>query len=107
MTVQAPGGDHTVVSAASTIDRLSCSWCQKTLRPNAIAFLCECGAPLLASYRIEEAARTLTRKSLRDRPPTMWRYREMLPGSGEPVSLGEGLTPLHHARGLGGQELDL
>jgi len=30
----------------------------------------------------------------------MWRYREVLPG-GEPVTLGEGMTPLVHARRLG------
>lgn len=31
---------------------------------------------------------------IRDRPPGMWRYRELLPVQGEPVSLGEGETPL-------------
>jgi threonine synthase len=31
----------------------------------------------------------------------MWRYREVLPGTGEPVSLGEGMTPLHRAARLG------
>ena len=30
----------------------------------------------------------------------MWRYEEVLPG-GEPVTLGEGMTPLLHARRLG------
>ena len=39
----------------------------------------------------------------RDREPTMWRYREMMPVfAGEsPVTLGEGFTPLMHARALG------
>lgn len=40
-------------------------------------------------------------EALKDRPPTMWRYREVLPGRGEPLSLGEGMTPLGHARRLG------
>jgi threonine synthase len=31
---------------------------------------------------------------VRHRPPGMWRYRELLPVRGEPVSLGEGPTPL-------------
>ncbi len=52
-----------------------------------------------------EAARSWTRDSLRDREPTMWRYRELMPllAGEEPVTLGEGYTPLMHARALGGR----
>jgi threonine synthase len=50
-------------------------------------------------------ARAWTRDSLFGREPNMWRYREMmplLPEAGEsPVTLGEGWTPLVHARRLG------
>jgi len=52
---------------------------------------------LLARYRLEEAARSLTREKIAARAPTLWRYAEVLPGSADPVSLGEGMTPLHHA----------
>ena len=40
-------------------------------------------------------ARAWTRESLRDRVPTMWRYREVLPvfDGEQPVTLGEGFTP--------------
>ncbi|NIR38783.1 MAG: pyridoxal-phosphate dependent enzyme, partial [Actinobacteria bacterium] len=31
----------------------------------------------------------------------LWRYAEVLPGSADPVSLGEGLTPLWDAPVLG------
>jgi threonine synthase len=64
--------------------------------------LCACGAPLLARYDLH-AARAWTRDALRDREPTMWRYRELLPiFDGEtPVTLGEGFTPLFHAERLG------
>lgn len=31
---------------------------------------------------------------MRSRPPGMWRYAELLPVAGDPVSLGEGATPL-------------
>jgi threonine synthase len=50
-----------------------------------------------------EAARRWTRDSLRGREPTMWRYRELMPllAGEEPVTLGEGYTPLVHARSLG------
>src|SRR6185295_1738063 len=40
---------------------------------------------------------------LSGRTPTMWRYRELMPllDGEEPVTLGEGFTPLMHARSLG------
>jgi threonine synthase len=49
-------------------------------------------APLLVRYSAIE----LSRAMVAARPWTMWRYREMLPvGEGEePISLGEGATPL-------------
>jgi threonine synthase len=64
--------------------------------------LCSCGAPLLARYDLE-GAREWTRDSLAGRPPTLWRYRELLPlfDGEEPVTLGEGFTPLVHAARLG------
>jgi threonine synthase len=64
--------------------------------------LCACGAPLLARYDLA-AARGWRRESLRGRAPTMWRYREVLPvfDREQPVTLGEGFTPLFHATRLG------
>lgn len=52
--------------------------------------------PLWVRYDLDAVGRTLTKASLRDRPATMWRYRELLPVpfEQEPVSLGEGRTPL-------------
>lgn len=44
----------------------------------------------------------MTREALAGRPATMWRYAEVLPGS-NPVTLGEGMTPLIHAKRLGQQ----
>src|SRR5689334_18285654 len=64
--------------------------------------LCTCGAPLLARYDLT-AARGWTRESLAAREPNMWRYRELMPlfDGEEPLTLGEGWTPLVHARRLG------
>jgi len=72
------------------------------LDPRAIHHLCACGAPLLARYDLDKA-RAWSRDSLVGREPNMWRYRELLPlFDGEtPVTLGEGFTPLFHARALG------
>jgi threonine synthase len=74
------------------------------LDPRQPHHLCTCGAPLVARYRLEEA-RQWSRDSLRDRVPSLWRYRELLPifDDEEPVTLGEGFTPLVHARTLGAQ----
>src|SRR5712692_3909020 len=85
----------------STITHLECSKCGKTHPHNQLQNLCTaCGKPLLARYNLKAAAKTLTRQALAARPATMWRYAEVLPGS-TPVSLGEGMTPLIHARRVG------
>lgn len=70
--------------------------------PRVRHHLCLCGAPLLARYDLSAAARW-SKDSLRDREPTMWRYRELMPlfAGDTPVTLGEGFTPLLHARTLG------
>ena len=65
--------------------------------------LCVCGRPLLAVYDWERIGATWSRDSLRDGARSMWRYAPALPlepGS-EPVSLGEGWTPLFPAPRLG------
>lgn len=50
------------------------------------------GAPLLVRYRLEQ----FPREAITARPWTMWRYREVLPiaDGEEPITLGEGATPL-------------
>jgi threonine synthase len=72
------------------------------LDPHAVHHLCVCGAPLLARYDLARA-RAWSRDSLKGREPSMWRYRELMPlfDGEQPVTLGEGLTPLIHARSLG------
>jgi threonine synthase len=70
--------------------------------PRVPQHLCICGAPLLARYDLA-AARTWRPESLVGREPTMWRYRELMPllDDEEPLTLGEGWTPLVHAKRLG------
>ena len=74
------------------------------LDPHARHHLCSCGAPLFARYDLT-SARDWSRETLRDRPPTMWRYCELMPlfDGEQPVTLGEGFTPLIHAQALGAQ----
>ena len=84
----------------TTITHLECSKCRKKYTHQRLQNLCDCGGPLLARYDLELAAITLTPDALRGREATMWRYAEVLP-SRDPVSLGEGMTPLIAARRLG------
>jgi threonine synthase len=52
--------------------------------------------PLWVRYDLDAVRRELTKEKLRDRPATMWRYRELLPPADDAhiVSLGETMTPL-------------
>jgi threonine synthase len=87
----------------SLLDYLECSRCEIRFEPGKPYNLCPCGAPLWARYRLSRASGENLRKNLPARPPTLWRYRELLPVIQESsvVSLGEGFTPLLHARRLG------
>lgn len=78
----------------STLEWLECSRCHVAYATEKPLGLCRCGGILLARYRLDEAARTMTRQAIAARPPSLWRYAEVLPGSDAPVTLGEGMTPL-------------
>ena len=90
------------------VSYLQCSLCGKEYAVNQLQGMCpDCSRPLLARYDLE-AARAFTREALITAEPTMWRYRAFLPVQDElnVMSLGEGFTPLLHARRLG-EELGL
>lgn len=70
---------------------LVCARCGRAWDATVVQNRCDCGATLLARYDLE-AATDLS--AVRDRPSGMWRYAELSPLAGEPVSLGEGATPL-------------
>ncbi len=57
----------------------------------------------MVAYDLDRAKESLTRESLRDRPPTLWRYEEVLPveDRSNRITLGEGMTPLLKAERLG------
>jgi len=80
--------------AYSALTLLRCPACGIEYDADKVTNLCTCGSPLLAKYDL--AAVTVTREEIAARPPTLWRYHELLPvRSPENVlSLGEGMTPL-------------
>jgi len=59
--------------------------------------------PLWVRYDLAAVGKAVTKEKLKDRPQTMWRYRELLPLANDEhiVSLGEGMTPLLKCRRLG------
>ncbi len=81
---------------------LECSACGHSAAHRKLATVCSvCSAPWLLRYQaLPDQA---TRAALGDREWSMWRYREWLPltAGDEPVSLGEGGTPLVPAPKLG------
>jgi threonine synthase len=54
------------------------------------------GRPLWVRYDLDKVKGAIGPADLSARPPSLWRYRELLPlpFDEEPVSLGEGMTPL-------------
>lgn len=90
----------------STLTHLECGACHTHYAPNELHNLCPaCHKPLLARYDLARAKQTLTPAALQNRPPTLWRYEEVLPVQSDHamLSLGEGWTPLFHAKRLGEQ----
>ena len=78
---------------------IACSACSTTFDPRQLHNVCtKCGAPLLVLYDLRPDP--ALRQRIRDRAPSMWRYREVLPARAgdEIVTLGEGCTPLLASR---------
>jgi threonine synthase len=87
----------------SLVSHLECARCARQFEPGKVYNLCACGSPLWVRYHLRRVAGKRWRNRLASRPPSLWRYREVLPATQESsvVSLGEGLTPLLHAERLG------
>src|SRR3954451_14081499 len=84
------------VMTHSALSHLECSRTGERYDADVVQGVSAAGAPLLARYDVELAARTLTRDALAGRPATLWRYHEMLPvrDPAAVVTLGEGMTPV-------------
>lgn len=74
---------------------LRCHECG-TSYPHTPVHVCEeCFGPLEVAYDYDAIRSALTRERIASRPPNLWRYRELLPVTGEPgIGLHSGFTPL-------------
>ena len=85
--------------------RLVCIGCGAQYPADEIIYRCSaCGHLLTVKYDLDEL--NISRAEWNCRPLRLWRYKELLPVTGEPVSLQEGGTPLYHMKKLG-EELGL
>ena len=75
---------------------LECSLTGETYAADELHGLADSGKPLLVRYDFEKLKGKLTREILASRPPTLWKWREMLPVRSEEdcVTLGEWATPI-------------
>jgi threonine synthase len=91
---------------------LECRQCGQTYRVEPIAACENCWAPLEVVYDYDRIRAEVPRNQVESRLPTMWRYKELLPITGEPaVGHSTGFTPLvaapRLAKALGARELYL
>ena len=82
----------------AAIAYLECTRCGQHLSPDRPQTVCpKDGGVLYARYDLATIKKSFTPQHLAGRAPTMWRYEEVLPEA-EPVSRGEGLTPMLPSR---------
>ncbi len=94
----------------SFVNGLKCRECGERYEI-APVHVCElCFGPLEVEYNYAAIKKTISRELIESRPPNLWRYRELLPLDGEPLTgFHSGFTPLvkadRLARALGVDEL--
>src|SRR3954464_12007496 len=86
------------------LTHLECTNCGVTWDWKELHNLCaKCQKPLFPKYDLEAVGKKLKKEDLAAREKSLWRYREVLPlpMDVEPVTLGEGGTPLLRAGRFG------
>src|SRR5579864_1895517 len=85
-------------ASGTPITHFECSKCGERLPADVPQTLCPKDAgSLWVRYDLKSIARRVNRDDIAPRPRSMWRYRELLPDV-EPVTLGEGFTPMLASR---------
>ncbi len=83
---------------------LECTATGETFESEQLIGLSPAGKPLFARYDLDALKGRFTPEAIIGRPPTLWRYEEVLPVRDRAfrVSLGEGFTPLVESARLAG-----
>ncbi|HXG55420.1 MAG TPA: threonine synthase [Vicinamibacterales bacterium] len=77
---------------------LRCHLCQASFPATALWVCDKCLGPLEVTYDYDAIAQRLSRATIESRPRNLWRYRELLPIAGEPLTgMHSGFTPLVRA----------
>src|SRR3954471_22565245 len=103
--------DNLKTERPTFVTHLECSYTGARFESDKIHGLSSAGKPLLVRYDIAGMKKALSKDALAQRPPDIWRYRELLPVRKvtDIVSLGEAMTPLvrlpNLARKYGGGQL--
>ncbi|MBL6951677.1 MAG: threonine synthase [Alphaproteobacteria bacterium] len=86
------------------VSHLECGLSGEVVPADQLHGLSAVGRPYLVRYDLPALARGLSKETLANRPPDLWRYREFLPvrENRNIVSLGECMTPLIPAPGVQG-----
>jgi threonine synthase len=90
-------GDCDVTVDQSYATHIECTVCGHHHETGRLLTVCEkCGQMLAVRYDLPRVVAAVTKEALRQRAPGMYRFRELTPlaAGEEPVTLGEGGTPL-------------
>ena len=88
------------------VTHLECSLTGERYSADELQGLSSAGKPLLVRYDLAAIELALSREELSKRPPTMWKWAELLPlpAGVAPVSLGEPRTPIIPLAGIAARE---
>jgi threonine synthase len=96
-----------VAGTGSLLRRLECRACCTEAEPDRAVGVCPtCGGALLASYDLDGLDGRAWLRELTGRPPTLWRFRELLPvaTTDSIITLGEATTPILDLAAVPGAE---
>jgi threonine synthase len=88
--------DNLTTERPTFVTHLECSATGERYPADQLHNLSRAGKPLLVRYDLDGVRKALSKAALAQRPPDLWRYRELLPVRrlSDIVSLGEAMTPL-------------
>jgi len=88
--------DNLTTALPSFVTHLECAMTGERHEADQVHNLSRAGKPLLVRYDLAGIRKALSKETLANRPPDLWRYRELLPvrKTENIVSLGETMTPI-------------